>query len=108
VIRAEVSLNSEARYAQLQVANAQPQQTDSTYTVSGSIVNTGSTNAADVSLVVTAYDADQHVVGYRQQTIGDGTLAAGASEAFAVTVSPDPSAKTVADYSIVAQGRVAQ
>lgn len=107
-IRAEPSQNVAARYVQLHVTDPQPKLIDSIYHLTGSIVNGTSSNAVEVYVVATIYDADRHVVGYRRSIWGDGSIGAGVSAPFDISVSPDSSAKPVADYSIVAQGRVGQ
>jgi LysM repeat protein len=107
-IRAEVSRNVEARYVQLQVQDPQPKLDGSIYQLTGSIVNGSTRNAVQVHLIATIYDADRRVIGYRRSILGDGSIGAGGSLPFDVIVSADPSAQSVADYSIVAQGRVGQ
>ncbi len=107
-IRAEPSQNVAARYVQLQVTDPQPKPAGLIYHLTGSIVNGTSSNAVEVYVVATIYDADRHVIGYRRSISGDGSIGAGASVPFDVIVAPDPSAKSIADYSIVAQGRVGQ
>jgi LysM repeat protein len=107
-IRAEVSRNSEARYVTLQVADPQPKLDGSIYHLTGSIVNGTTNNAVQVHIVATIYDTDRHVIGYRRSVLGDGSISTSGSLSFDVIVSADPSAKSVADYSIVAQGRVGQ
>ena len=105
-IRAEPSRNADARYVQLQIINPQPEPDGSRYRLTGSIANTSSANALAAQVVVTLYDANRRVVGYRQALIGDGQLPAGSTAPFDVTVSVDPSAYAIADYAVEAQGRV--
>ncbi len=107
-IRAEPSQNVEARYVQLQVTDPLSKPAGSIYHLAGSIVNGTSSNAVEVHIVATIYDADRQVIGYRRLLLGDGSMIAGASAPFDIIVSPDPAAQPIADYSIVAQGRVAQ
>jgi len=108
VVRAEPSYSHDVRYAQLQVVDPQAQQDGAQYHVTGSITNRSGVNATAARIVVTVYDAAHHVTGYRQISIPDGQLPAGATIPFDAVVSPDPSSPTVADYAVVAQARAGQ
>lgn len=108
VVRADPSYNYDTRYARLQVVDPQIKQAGSEYRVTGTVANSGPTNAIDVQVVVTMYDKAHHVTGYRQLAIPDGQLPAGASVPLEMIVSPDPSAPAVADFAVVAQARVGQ
>lgn len=107
-IRAEPSQNVDARYVQLQVTDPQPKSDGAIYHLTGSIVNSTTSHAVEVHVIATIYDADRHVIGYRRAVVGDGSISVGSSVPFDVIVSPDPSAKAIADYAIAAQGRVGQ
>ena len=104
-IRAELSRNSDTRYVQLKVADIQARPDGTTYQLTGTVLNDSSTDATATTAIVTVYDAQQHVIGFRQAPIGDGQIAAGATAPLDMTVAPD-SGGVVADYSIVVQGRV--
>jgi LysM repeat protein len=108
VVRAEPSYSHDARYAQLQVIDPQAKQDGTTYHVTGSITNRSAANATAARIVVTVYDKEHHVTGYRQISIPDGQLPAGATIPFDAVVAPDPSSPTVADYAVIAQARAGQ
>lgn len=108
IIRAELSRNVEARYVQLSITDPKLKLEGSIYHVVGSIANDTANNAVQVHIIATIYDTDRHVIGYRRTVLAEGSISAGSSLPFDVVVSADPSAKSVADYLIVAQGRVGQ
>jgi LysM repeat protein len=105
VVRAEPSYNNQVRYARLQVTNPAITQTDGTYHVTGSIVNAGTTQANGATVVVTVYDDQHRVTGYRQMSIPDKQLVAGATTTFDMTVAPDPSAPRVSDFTVTAEAK---
>jgi LysM repeat protein len=107
-IRAEASAEPGGRYMPIGVASQQSALDGFQFTVTGSIVHQGNFNATAVSIVLTTYDAEGRVTAYRQATVGDGTLAAGAVAEFSIRVAPngEPGALP-ADYALFAQGRTA-
>jgi LysM repeat protein len=105
VIRADQSYNYAARYAQLQTSDVGTAPEGSQQRVSGRVSNTGTSNAVDANVVVTLYDAQGRVTGFRQFPLPDDQLVAGGAVTFDVLVSPDPSAPQVANTSIMAQAR---
>ena len=105
VVRADASYQHSARYAGLQISDLQTKQEGAQYRVSGKAANTGTTDAAEAQIVITLYDERGRVTGFRQLALPDDQLAAGGSAAFDVLVSPDPSAPTVVNASVVAQAR---
>ncbi len=105
VIRAEPSYNHNARYAALQIVNPQPGPRGTRYGLTAAVSNVGTTNAGPVQVVMTIYDKEHHVTGFRQAMVADG-LAPGGSVPFDLTVGPDPSAPEVAAYAAVAEARV--
>lgn len=104
VTRADEAYNYEARYAQLTVSDLQTKPEGSQYRVQGRVSNRGAT-AVNADLVITLYDDQGRVSGFRQFPLPDEQLAAGGSVAFNELVSPDPSAPRVANFSAVAQAR---
>lgn len=105
VIRAEPSYNHDRRYATLQIVNPQPEQRGTAYGLTATVSNVGATNAGTVQVVMTVYDQQRRVTGFRRITVADG-LAPGGSASFDLIVGPDPSAPDVADYIAVAEARV--
>ncbi len=105
VIRADQAYEYGSRYAQLQVSDVQTRPAGSQYEVSGKVGNTGASNAVGASVVITLYDDQGRVTGFRQFALPDDQLAAGGSATFDVLVSPDPSAPAVARTAVVAQSR---
>ena len=106
VIRAEGSSEPGSRYMPIAVADQRGALDGLQLHLSGTVVNQGQSSVTDVSVVVTTYDADGRVTGYRQATVGDGRLAAQAAAQFSVLlVLAGPTGTLPAEYSIVAQGR---
>ena len=79
VVRADQAYNYDARYAQLQVSDVQTRPVGSQYGVSGKVSNTGASNAAGAYVVITLYDDQGRVTGFRQFALPDDQLAAGGS-----------------------------
>lgn len=107
-IRAEASNEPGARYMPIAIVEEAHGLDGLQFQVSGILANQGSRNAIEVSVVLTTYDAEDRVTGYRQQIVGDGTLSAGATLEFSASIAPFGSAgATPARYAIAAQGRSA-
>lgn len=105
IVRADPSYHNASRYAQLQVTASHLTQTGGVYHVTGTVVNSGATNADGAMVAVTVYDAAHRVSGYRCLPLPDDQLTAGATAQFDVTIAPDPSAPDVADFTVVAQAQ---
>lgn len=105
VTRADLAYNAAVRYAQLAVSDIQTTPTGSQYRVTGRVANAGATNTAGAQLVITLYDDQNRVTGFRQFPLPDDQLAIGGSVPFDVLVSPDPSAPQIAAVTAVAQAR---
>jgi LysM repeat protein len=105
VVRADQAYNFGSRYAQLQVSDVQTRTVGSQVGVSGKVTNTGASNAAGAYVVITLYDDQGRVTGFRQFALPDDQLAAGGTATFEALVSPDPSVPTAANTSVVAQAR---
>lgn len=105
VVRADQAYNYESRYTPLQVTEVQTRSAGSQVGVSGKVSNIGGNNAVGAHVVITLYDAQGRVTGFRLFTLPDDQLAAGGSTTFDVLVSPDPSAPQVANSSVSAQAR---
>jgi LysM repeat protein len=105
VVRAEPSNEPGGRYAKMQIISQQGGTDGLQFRVVGKARNASDKPAASAKVVVTAYDAANKVIGYRQQPLGDGNLAAGATVDFSVTFAP--SGGTPAHFEVVAEGRFA-
>lgn len=105
-IRAEASSEPGNRYMPIAVSDQRGALDGLQFNVTGTVVNQGPSSAMDVSAVVTTYDADGRVTGYREARVGDGRLAAQAAAEFNILLAPTgPAGPMPGEYSIVAQGR---
>lgn len=89
------------RYLDLAVTEQQGESKGHYFTVEGLIQNTGQTNAATVTVLVTAYDAQGRVTGFRQANL-ENAPAVGESSPFQVNLLPFGG--TVATYTVQVQG----
>jgi LysM repeat protein len=105
VVRADQAYSYDSRYAQLQVTEVQTRSVGSQVGVSGKVSNIGASNAVGAHVVITLYDDQGRVTGFRQFTLPDDQLAADGAATFDVIVSPDPSAPTVTNSAVIAQAR---
>jgi LysM repeat protein len=105
IVRAEPSNEPGGRYAKLQITSKQGGTDGLQFRVIGKMRNAGDKAAVNVKLVVTAYDTASNVIGYREQPLGDGSLAAGATGDFSVTFAPSGGAP--AHFEVYAEGRLA-
>ena len=106
VVRAEPSVEPGVRYAALQIVSKQGGTDGLQFRVIGKARNASDRPAVDVKIIVTAYDAAGQVIAARQQTLGDGNLASGATGDFAISFAP--SGGTPAHFEVAAEGRFAQ
>jgi len=105
-IRAEASTEPGARYVPIVVAGHEGIVDILQFKVKGTVANEGNAAANDVSVVLTTYDDAGRVTGFRQAAVGDGTLPAGATTGFDISIAPNgPAGLPPADYAIAAQGR---
>lgn len=108
-IRAEASTEPGVRYMPIAVTRHEGIVDILQFKVKGTVANEGSAAANDVYVVLTTYDGAGRVTGFRQATIGDGTLPAGATAGFEISIAPNGSSGLPpADYAISAQGRTTQ
>jgi LysM repeat protein len=101
-IRAEGSAEPATRYAALEVSQIEVNPVGSLFEVTGAVANPGQQTASGVTIVVTTYDAEGQVTGYRQSRLRDD-LPAGGSLEFAVSLMPYGG--TPANYTIAVQGQ---
>jgi murein DD-endopeptidase MepM/ murein hydrolase activator NlpD len=105
VVRADQAYSYDSRYAPLQVTDVQTRSVGSQVGVSGRVSNAGASNAVGAHVMITLYDDQGRVTGFRLFTLPDDQLAAGGATTFDVLVSPDPSAPAIASSSVIAQAR---
>lgn len=105
IIRAEPSIEPGGRYARLVVTHSQGGTDGLQFRVVGVVRNEDQRPAAGVKVIVTAYDAQGQVTGYRQQAIGE-VLAAGEEIEFSISFAPNSGSPV--DYAVAAEGRVTQ
>lgn len=106
-IRAEVSQEPGGRYVSIAIADQQDALDGLQFNVSGSLANQSSQAAAEVVVIITTYDVEGRVTGYRQEAVGDGTLAAGGIATFSISIAPNGIRNSAPDhYTLSAQGRV--
>jgi hypothetical protein len=103
IVRAEPSIEPGGRYARLVVQEPQGGTDGLQFRVMGRVRNADQNAVQDVKVVVTTYDAQGHVTGYRQQALEGGQLAPGAEQEFLVNFVPIGSSPV--NYSVVAEGR---
>ncbi|HJW83338.1 MAG TPA: FxLYD domain-containing protein [Anaerolineae bacterium] len=107
-IRAESSTEPGSRYMPIAIASQESALDGLLFKVRGSLVNPGSRAATQMNLVLTTYDADGRVTGYRQSSLGQGTLATGGVAEFEIALAPNgPPGALPADYSLAVEGRTA-
>ncbi len=92
-----------SRYTDLKVISDKGQLDGHVFTVSGQIENQGDVAARNVCVVVTAYDHEGRVTGFRQMATEDETLNPGALSRFQVRIVPAGNA--IASYTVQAQGQ---
>ncbi|MGD2144384.1 MAG: FxLYD domain-containing protein [Anaerolineae bacterium] len=107
VIRADEAGVLASAYVPIAVVDPQGRRSGSQFEVSGVVQNVSpSTSAKSVDVVVTTYDAQGAVTGYRQHTVGvDQGLAPGAETSFSLLLTAH--GDTPDDFSVLALGRVA-
>ena len=73
------------------------------HNITGSIVNPGAKSVTSITVVVTTYDADGNVTGFRQAKLPD-ELPAGGNVEFAISLMPHDGVP--ANYAVGVQGRL--
>ncbi len=100
------SVDPTARFAQMKVTRVDAVPNGAQYRVYGEATNVDTVNATDVRLIVTTYDPDRRVVGYREQVLTQGTLAPNAVQPFDLSIAS--SGPSVTSYSVVVLALKAQ
>jgi len=108
VIRGEAAGEFASRFIPITVTETDGQTTDGQFKVAGTVENAGTTLSADsIDVVVTTYDEEETVTGFRQEKVVlEGPLAPGESAPFSVLFSVHGGPP--ADFNITAAGRAAQ
>jgi hypothetical protein len=87
-----------SRYALMTVNKVDGAASGSQYRVFGEVTNTDQVNATQIHLTVTTYDADKHVIGYRNLLLSDGPLPPSGILPFDTTLAS--SVPNVASYAV--------
>lgn len=106
VVRGETAGALSASYVPIAVVEAESQPAGARFQVSGVVQNTSAEQAAgSVSVIVTTYDAQGLITGFRQAQVElEGTLAPGATVPFSLLLNSHGDAPT--DFYVIAVGRV--
>ena len=96
-LRGEV-IDPAARYASFTVTKSEGAPSGSQFRVFGEVTNADTVNAGRVLLVVTTYDPDGRVIGYRQAVLSEGPVAP--NQALAFDISLASSSPNVARYVV--------
>ena len=104
--RGEAAGGLSASYVPISVIEANGQPSESQFQVTGVVQNTSTTQAAGtVSVIVTTYDAQELVTGFRQGTIElEGALAPGATAPFTLLFTVHGDIPT--NFNLIALGRI--
>lgn len=104
VLRGEAAEALSARYVILEPETVEGVPSGSQFEVSGTVRNPDPQRVASAAVViVTTYDAEGQVTGFRQEPVGGGGLAPGETAPFRVRLTPHTGLP--ADFSIIALGR---
>lgn len=102
-VRAEASGEPASRYAALELTGTEAGLVGPLFQVSGSVTNPGQLTVTAVTVVVTTYDTQGLVTGFRQARLPDD-LPPGASTQFSISLMPNDGQP--AGYHIAVQGRL--
>ena len=104
-LRGEV-IDAAARYANLTVTKNEGAPSGSQFRVFGEITNSDVVNAGRVLLVVTTYDPDGRVIGYRQAILSEGPVTP--NQVLPFDISLASSSPNVAKYAVSVEALKAQ
>ena len=88
-------------YADIKVTKSNGSINGAQYRVSGELTNAGKTDATKIRVMVTTYDADKRVIGFRELAVAEGPLAPNAVQPFDISLAS--SSGSVASFSVSAQ-----
>jgi len=104
IVRGETVSAITAGFVPLDVAQTEGAVSGPQYRVAGQLVNNSGVTLQRISVVVTLYDAEARVAGYRQQVLGDEVdIPAGQSLTFELLLTPQ-GLDAPADYQVLAWG----
>lgn len=103
-VRAEASSEPAGRYARLEISQTEAGPAGSLFEVTGRVSNPGQFAVTAVMVVVTTYDAEGQVTGFRQARLPDD-LPPGADSAFSVSLMPNEDLPD--SYNVAVQARLA-
>ena len=103
-IRAEASSEPANRYAVLKVGEIEVNPVGSLFEVSGNITNPGQNVITSITVIVTTYNTEGHVTGFRQFRLPEG-LPVGGNADFSISLMPYSGIP--ANYTVAVQGRLA-
>jgi hypothetical protein len=103
LVRGQVAGELAASYVSVSAIETQGQPAGPQFEVSGKVQNDGSLAAGSVSVIVTIYDADGLVTGFRHETVAiEAPLAPGETAPFSLLLNFHGDAP--ADFSVIALG----
>jgi LysM repeat protein len=102
-IRAESSLEPANRYAALQVVADDAAPVGALFQITGTVTNPGQQMVTDITVVVTTYDGDGFVTGFRQAKLPEA-IGSGESAGFAISLMPYGGVP--ANYTVGVQGHL--
>jgi LysM repeat protein len=104
VLRGEAAEALSAGYVVLETGSVEGAPSGSQFEVSGSVRNPDLQKvASDAVVIVTTYDAEGQVTGFRQERVEGGALAPGETTPFRIRLTPHSGVP--ADFSLIAFGR---
>jgi LysM repeat protein len=104
VLRGEAAEALSAGYVVLETESVEGNPSGSEFEVSGSVRNPAPQRvASDAVVIVTTYDAEGQVTGFRQERVEGGALAPGEMAPFRIRLTPHDGVP--ADFSVIAFGR---
>ncbi len=96
------AIDAASRFVRMELTRKEGVAIDATqFKISGDVVNRDTVNARNARVIVTTYDDQKRVIGFRNVTLGDGNLAANTQIGFDVTLV---SSAKVAEYAVAVEG----
>jgi LysM repeat protein len=102
-VRAEASDEPANRYATLEMTQAEAGPVGPLFEVTGSVTNPGQRTVTSVTIVVTTYDTEGQVTGFRQARLADD-LSPGGDTEFSVSLMPN--GDLPATFNVAIQGQL--
>ena len=96
------AIDTTARFAKMEIIRKEGAILDNTqFKITGDVVNRDTVNVRNARVIVTTYDDQKQVIGFRNVPLADGNVPANSQIAFEVTLV---SASKVAEYAISVEG----